>query len=208
MKKAFILLVTSIFLLSCSSNVDLAIDNPTDQSIIVKVDTLTVEIPAKEVVWVEMGEGEHSITLEDNSVTKYNFTESTYFVNPTKSEYLKSEEFYGNPVYQNNYAHAIPNKKVTFYGIEMEGNFDVVKELINPVTWDYGPRETLPEMLEMDAEDQYEIITKLYDFKELIDTMSSDQGLEEEEVGTSEIDSTGAVSVGVPETVQAEPQSN
>lgn len=169
MKNIILLLISSVALVSCTSNVDLAIDNPTEKSIIVKVDTLSVEIPAKEVVWVEMGKGEHEITLEDNSKTKYNFTQSSYFLNPTRNEYLKAEEFYGSPVYQNSYTHTIPTKKVSYYGMEMDGNFDVVKDLINPISWDYGPREALPEMLEM--EEQYAVVTKLYDFEEILSIM-------------------------------------
>lgn len=168
-----LLFFAAFALYSCGSgSVDLAIDNPTDQSIIVKVDTLTVAIPAKEVVWVEMGKGEHEITLEDDSKTKFNFTESAYMLNPTKSEYLKTEEFYGSPALQNNFAHQLPKKSIEYYGMPLEGNFGVVSNLINPISWDYGPREVLPEMIEMDGD--YEILLKLYDVNEFAEIINSE----------------------------------
>ena len=189
MKNLLLLFAASLALYSCGSgSVDLAIDNPTDHSIIVKVDTLSVEVPAKEVVWVEMGKGEHQITLEDDTKTKYNFTEAAYLLNPTKNEYLKTEEFYGSEIYQKSFAHQLPNKAIEFYGMPLEGNFDVVKELINPISWDYGPREVLPEMIEM--EEQYEVLIKLYDFNEFVDIIN--QGQSE----SSETDSTSTVKAG------------
>lgn len=174
MKTIVLFFALSLALFSCSSNnVDLAIDNPTDMSIIVKVDTLTVEIPANEVVWVEMGKGEHTITLEDGSVTKFNFTEAAYMLNPTKSEYLKFEEFFGSAAYQNMYTHRIPSQTVNFYGMELEGNYEVIKDLINPITWEYGPREELPSMIE--TEENYEVMLKLMDVNEFIKLMEQYQ---------------------------------
>ena len=173
MKKIILLFAASFALYSCGSgSVDLAIDNPTDQSIIVKVDTLTVEVPAKEVVWVEMGKGEHEITLEDDTKTKFDFTEAAYLLNPTKNEYLKTEEFYGSTIHQNSFAHQLPKKSIEYYGMPLDGNFDVVRNLINPISWDYGPREVLPEMLEMEGE--YEVVIKLHDFNEFSEIINQE----------------------------------
>ena len=171
MKKIIFLIAASFALHSCGSgSVDLAIDNPSEQSVIVKVDTLSVEIPAKEVVWVEMGKGEHQITLEDDSKTKFNFTEDAYMLNPTKNQYLKTEEFYGSQAFQNSFAHQLPKKSIEYYGMPLDGNFDVVKDLINPISWDYGPREVLPEMIEMEGD--YEVLLKLYDVNEFSDIVN------------------------------------
>lgn len=174
MKNSFLLLIASILFYSCSSNnVDLAIDNPSDRSIIVMVDTLMVEVPPKEVVWVEMGKGEHKITLEDDSETVFNFTDKAYMLNPTKSEYLKFEEFYGNSIMQSTYVSQIASKEIMFYGIPMEGKYEVIKDLINPITWDYGARESLPEMVETDGD--YEVLTKILDYNEFIQLVSKSQ---------------------------------
>lgn len=179
MKTIVLFFALSLTLLSCSDNlVDLAIDNPTDMSIIVKIDTLTVEIPANEVVWVEMGKGEHTVTLEDDSKTVFNFTEKAYMLNPTISQYLKFEEFYGSALYENSYSHRIPSQSVEFYGMPLEGNYDVVKDLINPITWDYGPREVLPEMVE--TEENYEVLIKLMDINEFANMLNQYQGEEYE----------------------------
>lgn len=181
MKKIVVLTILAFSLFSCSSNVDLAIDNPTDTPVIIKIDTLTVEIPARQVVWVEMGKGEHQITLENDSVVKFNFQNSLYMINPTLSEYLKYEEFYGDAMSQMMYKSSIPLQNVNFLGTEFEGNFEVVKGLITPVTWDCGPREALPEMVEVEEGDNYTTLTKLCDVREFIQMVQSETPEEYEE---------------------------
>jgi hypothetical protein len=179
MKNILLLFLLSIGLFSCSSNVELAIDNPTDVPVIVVIDTLTVEIPANEVVWVEMGAGEHQITLEDGSVVTHDFQNSVYFINPTFSEYLKFEEFYGDALAYSSFASSIPLQTVNFMGMEMEGNYEVLRELIYPVTWDYGPREELPTSVEVDSGDDFETLIKLADFNEIIKMMIDTESTEE-----------------------------
>lgn len=173
MKNLFIFSVLSVFLLtSCGGNtVDLAIDNPTEFSIEISVDTLKVIVPPKEVVWVEMGKGEHQLTLENDSIIKHNFTEEVYMINPSLSEYLLSDEYYGPEMFQDNYAATLSKKEVTFLGIPMEGNYDVINDVINKVTWDYGPRESLPEMVEVDADESYTSLVKAYDSAEFMKLM-------------------------------------
>ncbi len=182
MKKIFALLVFSTVLFtSCGgSGVDLAIDNPTKFSVEVMVDTLRVVVPPKEVVWVEMGKGEHMITLENDSIINYNFTEPLYMINPSLTEYLAYEEYYGPELYQNSFMGSMPNKTVTFLGIEFEGNYEVINNVINKVTWDYGPREKLPEMVEVDADEMYTSLVKLYDPREFIDLIQAEAANYEE----------------------------
>lgn len=181
MKQFLILSILSLVLFSsCSNKVDLAIDNPTDREVEITVDTLRVMIPPKEVVWVEMGPGEHQLTLENDSIIKYNFVEPVYMINASLSEYLVMDQYYGPPAFQNSYASTLPNKEVTFLGIPMEGNYDVLKDVINKVTWDYGPRESLPEMVEVDADESYTTMVKVYDSYEFIAEMQSYDYSEEE----------------------------
>lgn len=177
MKKVFLLACLSIVLFSsCSSNVDLAIDNPTKNSVEITIDTLTVMVPPKQVVWVEMGKGEHQIKLENDSIIKYNFTESLYMVNPSLSEYLMYEEYYGTEMYKQFYRSSISKKTVSFLGIEFEGNYNVIKDVINKVTWDYGPRESLPEMVQVESGESFTTLIKLYDPREFVDLMQSSSG--------------------------------
>lgn len=177
MKKLFVLSILSALLLSsCSNTVDLAIDNPTKFSVEVKIDTLSVMVPPKEVVWVEMGPGEHQVTLENDSIIKFNFTDRLYMINPSLSEYLMYEEYYGPEMFQNSHASTLSSQKVTFLGIEFEGNYRVINDVINKVTWDYGPRETLPEMVEVDADESYTTLIKLYDPREFVDMIQAAQG--------------------------------
>ncbi|XLS27730.1 hypothetical protein ACJD0Z_11045 [Flavobacteriaceae bacterium M23B6Z8] len=173
MKKVLVLLLIIVFC-SCSSNVDLAIDNPTNEAVLVSVDSLLVEVPARQVVWVEMGKGEHQIKLENDSVIKYNFTQDVYMINPTLTRYLMYEEFYGNQMYQNMHRSSIPTKTVNYLGMEIEGNYDIVEDVINTVRWDYGPRETLPETVMIEDGDMYTTLIKLTDPIELYESIPAD----------------------------------
>ncbi|WP_024480105.1 hypothetical protein [Cellulophaga baltica] len=169
MKIIFTILSLAIVLVSCSSNsVDLAIDNPTSSPVLLKVDSLEVEIPAEQVVWVEMGKGQHTITLENDSIVDFNFTADVYMVNPTLTEYLMSGEYYGDNSTYSMYELTNAQKTVEFLGLELEGNYALITGLINPVTWDYGPREALPEMIQMEEGDSYEVLQKLFSPQEFI----------------------------------------
>jgi len=171
MKKIILFFCAAIILVSCSSNCDLAIDNPTDRIVSLYVDSLYVEVPAKEVVWVEMGRGKHTITLESDSVINFNFTEPVYMVNPAGAAYFMYEEMYGssNPMLMA-VGSPIPNQKINYLGMELEGNYAVVDQVINKVSWDYGPREPAPEMIEIEQGDRPSII-KLMDPYEFINKM-------------------------------------
>jgi plastocyanin len=177
--KKILLSLAALSLFSCSNNVDLAIDNPSNNPIVVKIDTLTVEVGPRDVAWVEMGQGEHQITLENDSIVKFNFTEEMYMLNPTLTEYLMTEEFYGDEMSQMTYQSSLPKKTITFLGTEIDGNYDVIKGLINPVKWDVGPREELPEMVEMDADEAYTTLLKIYDSVEFINLIQSSYSAEE-----------------------------
>lgn len=180
MKNLIFITLLTLTLVSCSSNVDLAIDNPSTEAIVVKIDTLLVQVPAKQVVWVEMGKGKHQVTLENDSIVTFDFQQEAYMLNPTLSEYIMMEEYYGSPAFQNAAVSTIPKKKVTFLGIELEGNYEVVKNLINPVTWEYGPREALPEMIEVEEGDNYTLLRKLYDTLEIINIIGQSESSSEE----------------------------
>lgn len=170
-------LLLSLTLLSCGpSMVDLAIDNPTDESIIVTIDELVVEVPPKEVVWVEMGKGKHKVTLESDSIVEYDFTSSVYMLNPALVSYLKFEQLYGsNTAAMMNAPSSIPYDTVNYLGLELTGNYALVEGLINPVTWDYGAREVLPEMIEMDSYASVEGLVKIMDPWEFIEEVQKGQ---------------------------------
>ena len=174
MKKTILFFCAAVILASCSDNCDLAIDNPTDQIVSMYVDSLYVEVPAKEVVWVEMGKGEHTIKLENDSTINFNFTESVYMVNPTNVSYFMYEELYGDPSMIFG-ASPIPNQKIVYLGMELEGNYAVVDQVINKVSWDYGPRESAPEMIEIEEGDRPSIV-KLMDPYEFIAKMTAGSG--------------------------------
>ncbi|MBU2994884.1 hypothetical protein KO500_00465 [Cellulophaga baltica] len=178
MKYLFTFLSLSLLSVSCGSgSVDLAIDNPTTEPVIIRVDSLEVEIPAEQVVWVEMGKGNHSLTLKNDSIVNFNFVSDVYMVNPTLTEYLMAGEYYGN---NNSYAmYQMANTNtVEFLGIELEGDYAIVKDLINPITWDYGPRETLPETIQMESGASYEVLQKLFSPIEFIKLVSESRGTE------------------------------
>lgn len=175
MKKLHAILLGSIGLLSsCGPDyIDVAIDNPLNEPVIVTIDSLVVEVPGRQVAWVEMGVGEHQVKLENDTTFNYNFTEKVYFLNPTRTHYLKSEAVYGNPGIAALRASALPSKKVNFLGLEIEGNYDVVTDILTPVTWDYGPREELPEAVEMDQYESYVALIRLSDPMEIIEQIQA-----------------------------------
>jgi len=173
-KNLIFVLVAGLFT-ACSSTVDLAIDNPTSQTVSCYVDSLYVEVPPSEVVWVEMGRGKHSITLDNDSVISMDFNNRVYMVNPSLSQYLMYEEIYGNaPI-----GSAIPKQTVNYLGMELDGNYQVIQNVVNAVLWDYGPREPLPEMIEIEQGERPAVI-KLMDINDFLSAISSNaEGTEE-----------------------------
>ncbi|WGH75518.1 hypothetical protein P8625_15880 [Tenacibaculum tangerinum] len=170
MKKLLIIFGIAFGIVSCTSKVDLAIDNPSKNPILVSIDTLTVEIPPKEVVWVEMGKGPRKITLPNDSIVNYDFQRSVYMLNPTLSQYLKYGEVYGsNPMAKFNYRL---NDTVNFYGFEFVGDYKVIKDLVNTVNWDYGPRESLPSMVQVEEGSSFTTVYKLMDINEFIEEIN------------------------------------
>lgn len=153
--KNLLFFAAALFLFtSCGpSMTDLAIDNPTGSEVELWVDSLHIQVPANEVVWIEMGRGNHKITLPTDSIVDFNFTQKVYMLNPTMSEYLMYEELYGtSPTLMLN--SPISNKTINYMGMEIEGNYELVKDLVNPIKWDLGPREEAPEMIEIEAGDR------------------------------------------------------
>lgn len=179
MNKIIVLVIALFFLYSCGSKVEMAIDNPSDFPILVKIDSLEVEVPAQEAIWVEMGVGEHTVTLENDSTVTFNFTNNYYMLNPTKSEYLEYKVYYGN-----GYIPESLNKStVVYYGLELEGDYKVHKDLILPISWDYGPREILPESVELDEYESYTSLSKILDRGEFLKMMMENM---QEETSTEE----------------------
>jgi len=175
MKKIYLLFVFTLLIASCSNNVDVAIDNPTNEAIIVSIDSLSVEVAPKEVVWVEMGKGPHTVTLANDSIVNYDFVSSVYMLNPTMVEYLMTGEYYGNETYYKMYEVTQGKKKVEYLGMEFEGDYAIIDGLINEITWDYGPREVLPEIVEIEDGDNYTVLKKLYSPYELYEQMLARQ---------------------------------
>ena len=163
MKNLLLASVALLLFTACGNNVDVAVDNPTSTPIMVTIDTLTFEVPAEEVVWVEMGKGSHTVKLEGQDDVAFDFSQSAYMLNPTMSEYLVVKEFYGDQASYANYelASSINKKTVNFMGMELEGDYSVVNQLVNPVTWEIGPRESLPEVVEVEAGQSYTTVSKL-----------------------------------------------
>jgi hypothetical protein len=174
MKNVLILFLAGLLLFSCNNySVNLAIDNPTDDYVILQIDELTVEIPPREVVWVEMGPGERKFVLENDSIIPFNFKKGVYMINPTFSQYLLAEEIYG-------YGQpSMPSREINFYGLEFEGPYEVIKDFVEPIRWEYGPREVLPEMMEIDG--SYALVKKLMDFQELLGDILNDTGSYEDD---------------------------
>ncbi len=173
MKFLFFSILFPLLVLSCSNNVEIAIDNPTDTPIIVKIDTMTIEVPGEDVVRIELDKGPHTISFNDEDAVAFDFTQGAYMLNPTMSEYLVVKEFYGK---ESDYelfesVSGQSQSKIDFMGMELEGDYSVVKDLVNLVTWEVGPREPLPETVKVDSGQKYATVTKLMSSTEFLQHM-------------------------------------
>ena len=170
MKIQFFIVLIAAFFMSCSSNVDIVVDNPSDAVVIVVIDSLILEVPEQEVVRIKLDKGIHTISLEGKDDIIFDFTEKAYLLNPTMSEYLLIKEFYGSESSYQEYENESMDslRKVTFLGMELEGDYKVIKDLINPVTWEIGPREPLPEVVEVESTRSYTTVTKLMSTQEFL----------------------------------------
>ena len=93
-------------------------------------------------------------------------------MNPSHSEYIMYEEIYGT---MGAFAtSSIPEQTVNFLGMEFDGPYKVIGELVNPIEWDYGPRETTPEVIEVDASESYASLLKLADEEEFLMMMMAE----------------------------------
>ena len=54
-------------------------------------------------------------------------------------------------------------------GTEIEGNYKTISDVINKVSWDYGPRESLPEMIQVDSDEMYTVLLKVSDPYEIME---------------------------------------
>lgn len=161
MKTSCFLFLILLFLASCSNRtVNLGIDNPTSVMISMYVDSLYVEVPPTEIVWVEMGKGRHTIRLVDTNFA-FDFSQDEYLVNPTRSEYLLSGENLGSPGPD---VPKPPSRKVNYTGCPLDGNYEVLGNIIIPVKWEYGPRQDISA--EQYTDDDPRIVYKLYDIND------------------------------------------
>ncbi|WP_306641189.1 hypothetical protein [Sanyastnella coralliicola] len=173
MNRIILFLFVAVGLASCGPDlVAVAVDNPTNDYIEVSIDSLNVEIPPRDVAWVEMGHGVHVITVPGEEPVEFDFVQDMYMMNPSHSEYIMYEEIYGT---MGAFAtSSIPEQTVNFLGMEFDGPYKVIGELVNPIEWDYGPRETTPEVIEVDASESYASLLKLADEEEFLMMMMAE----------------------------------
>jgi len=84
------------------NTINLVIDNPTNMILEMSMDSLNVDLPSMDTVNLNISKGEHRLVLANDSVIRFNFTEPTYFINPSLSNYLITEEYYGPEKYLEN----------------------------------------------------------------------------------------------------------
>lgn len=174
-----------LYLIFKPSKIDLAVDNPSDNPITVTIDELAVEVPPSEVVWVEMGKGNHTVTLEDGSAHDFDYQSGAYFLNPTKSSYLITEHFFGTTAAQKSYEltqtlMSAKKDSIEYMGITLPSTYGKVDDLITKVTWDVGARETVPESVQVEESADHVILKKLMDPNEFWQAVFSSMGSSEE----------------------------
>jgi len=69
-------------------------------------------------------------------------------------------------------------------GLELEGQYTIVEDLISQVTWDVGARESMPESIQADADSDYVILKKLMDPNEFMQMVRAEfEAMAEQEAG-------------------------
>lgn len=157
---------------SCSSSVDVGVYNTSDMPMSVKIDTLLVEVLPQELVWLEMGEGEHSLEMPDGKKQTIMFTANENLLNIAGGRFLLSRESYSA---ESDIATQSAVKETLLYGgQELEapkGDYKILDGLIIPVTWQYWPSQKTPEFLEIeDGDPTY--VYKLRDSTEFVSEMN------------------------------------
>lgn len=158
------------------------IDNPTKQSIFVKINSewFEKEIPAKTNLRFSINSWENEIFLNWKSVWKINkkfFSDTSYFVNPTLTPYISEYTLYINndileKWYNSKYDDKLPKNKIIIFENEIIWPFKKYEWLFIKWTWDYWFGDMsykTDEEIEGNENQEYKIKEKLYRLDEFID---------------------------------------
>jgi len=173
MKNTTLALLAAILLCwSCSDNIQLDIDNPSNNESSIVVDDQVFALPAKTTISMEVARGEHSIGLENDSTFQYAFDKDRYLINPTVTDYLIEKIYFsvsGNPTLEATF-NRINRKTVIFAGYEIEGNYEVINDLIMEKNWHYKQRQPVPETITIENKkfSSAKTIRKLYSEDEFL----------------------------------------
>ena len=98
MGKIIPFLIVFFLFLSCVSNqpVNVVIDNPTDTAIHIEIDSMKISIDPRETINYDLSIGLHTLKYKDEKITfdLESYNQDGLLINPTKSDYIISEEFY------------------------------------------------------------------------------------------------------------------
>ena len=98
MGKIILFVIVFFLFLSCVSNlpVNVVIDNPTDTAIHIEMDSIKISINPGETLNHDLSIGLHTLKYKDKKITfdLESYNQDGLLINPTKSDYIISEEFY------------------------------------------------------------------------------------------------------------------
>ena len=170
MKKLYSLsvLLLSLVLFGCSSDINFTIDNPTAEPVVVNIDDQTYSLAPNSEQAIELAAGPH--TIESPAIGKqrfmvYSIMEEGSLINPTLSDYVMVTERYFTEERLNS-GHNLTthySKKIILDGVPFDGELDHFNDLFIDTKWRYGPREELPnEVYERDTTMDNTVRTKLF----------------------------------------------
>lgn len=173
MKKIYLILGLIFLTLSCiGPKAEFILDNPTDETINVKIDGKDYKLDSRKYEKMILKPGEHSLILSDGKEVKFIVYVGSQggVINPTRNDYVYVSMAY---VRKGEGGVSPIEKTIILDGIEYEGPYEKINDLIidkNEKKWSYNIYTPFPEVVETrDPKLKGKIETKLFTKKEFID---------------------------------------
>ena len=161
----FILIVSS----GCQEKVTVALDNSREIGVEVGVDGESVYIPQHQMVWVELGVGNHELVVSDsagNQLLTREFDvsgEGLVATNPSGYVLVK-KAFSGADLAKAEDSEQLEEKELEIGGQKYTGPYTYFSEdnIFIKKTWDYYPIENFPVRMVVENMDTLMVKSKLY----------------------------------------------
>jgi len=155
MKKTLILisgviLFNTLFFTLCTSRppIEIKIDNPTDSTIILKIDDKPLSIQSHTLRAFEVKPGIRK--FEYNSIVKFQDIDyqDKYLINPTKSKYYFDKIWYYTEQWNDNIKNSNKIDTTTIEGYKVKSPVEITNDFIIIGKWSFWPYEYIPNSIE------------------------------------------------------------